>query len=156
MGTASGAEVAQDVQTSVTRDAQASQENGTRVLSVAASTAEEASASAPLHGRDAAREAAEAKVMAARDKGGLYADHERSAPLEGFAPSPYRDSLFAGNFMKMTHRTVIALSQERLVMCYAHPEVGGACRAAFATGEQEAVDPSDASASDSRFLPPVP
>lgn len=68
--------------------------------------------------------------------------------------SEYQKSLFVGDLMSMTHRSVRALSPQHVVMCYAHPEVGGACRASLAKPES-VVAPSDASASDSRLLPPL-
>lgn len=77
---------------------------------------------------------------------------------ETVAASAYQDSLFVGTLMSMQHRAVRALGLESVVMCYAHQDTGGACRVARHGNETErlaSAAPSDASANDTRLLPPL-
>lgn len=63
--------------------------------------------------------------------------------------------------MRMTHSSVVGLSVDDVVLCYADPDVGGACRASRGKYEEEQARrkiaaPSDASSEDTRLLPPLP
>jgi len=95
---------------------------------------------------------AELKVNATKD---VLREDPKTVEL-----SPYQASLFVGELMKMTKRKLVALNMENVVMCYAQPEVGGACRAALANATKEKerrenASSSDMSAGDARFLPPL-
>jgi len=64
---------------------------------------------------------------------------------------PYVDSLFVGEFMAQTARSVIALGIDTVVMCYSDSQ-GGSCRAASAVDRSSTPQ----SAQDVHLLPPLP
>lgn len=65
-------------------------------------------------------------------------------------PTNYSQSLFVGRLTAMTQRSLVGLSKDVVVFCYASPEVGGACMAGNAS-----VVTIEASSEDTRSLSPL-
>lgn len=103
-------------------------------------------------------QAAPVRTVSGAGADGLLRATPRIPPEPAEPPNAYRDNLFVGELMAMTHRSIVAPSMHFVVMCYAHLERGGACCVAPAAKARDSLVPAtsaDAASDDKRLLPPL-